>query len=357
MLRKYSKINLTLILEGWPLCSPGPSKHAPSFSLDSAEDSLTPIADYEFYLESQANSDDSHTSSLASGLYMKSKPDSDQERSLFQVSFTLAFAIFAGAVVLMRRLLRRNKRPDDSHGITKPHKKIMKEPTGWLPAVNSHPAPETEAERDYDRRKLSLVAKDDGLHWYHKALKTATTSEIKAAKIIWKIREDERDNLFGNTATEAIPKPTTRDMGGQFLTNRERIKKSNVYKIALQMPKGAHLHLHFNAELEPNELISKAKDRPFNMFVRTTQPILNDGDFDETEIVFSILPDDTPRVDIFAPNYNPDFRSPGATPWMRWIDFREVYRQSRGEEAEDWALKKMILSEDEVYGMQQTTNG
>jgi hypothetical protein len=306
----------------------------------------------------RANYENSQTSSTVSGQYMKSKLESDQKPSQFKISLSLAFAIFAGAVVLMRRLIRRKKRADDSDGINKPHKKIMKEPSGGSPIVNSNHNVNLDAQHDdYELRKRSLVDNDEGNTWYHKAKKTATESEFRASHIIWKIREHERDNLFGNTATEAIPKPETRDMGGQFLTNRERIGQSMVYKIAIKMPKGAHLHLHFNAELAPDQLIEKAKDRPENMFVRSTQPILVDSDFDKTEVVYSVLPDDTTRVDIFSQNYNPEFRSPGATPWMRWKDFREVYQQRRGHDADAWARGKMILSEEEVYGMEQTTNG
>jgi adenosine deaminase CECR1 len=171
-----------------------------------------------------------------------------------------------------------------------------------------------------------------------------------------KIREDERVNLFGNVASEAIRAETTRDMGGQFLTNKERIGQSKLYEIAKEMPKGMHLHIHFNAELQPDILIDKSRENPC-MFIRSTQPLLQDKDYDETEMVFSVLPSSTRTVDIFSSNYNPEFRAPGSTPWMRWSTFREEFDKRRREKTEDWIKTKLILSEHEVYDSKQTTNG
>lgn len=271
---------------------------------------------------------------------------------------TLVFATLAGAVIIMRRLLRRPKRSDEVNGIVQSSHETMKEGTHSSTSNINERTALNPQQMDYEQQKQRLVANDPYRSWDYKAVKTATEQEKKAAHIIWKLREHERDNIFGNTATEAIPGPHTKDMGGQFLTNRDLITtKSDVYKIAVQMPKGAHLHLHFNAELAPDELIEKAKERPEHMFVRSTQPILTEKDFQETEIVFSVLPANTTKVNLFSKDYKPDFRTPGSTPWMLWKDFREVYQRMRGHDADDWAKKKMILDEQEVYGMEQTTNG
>ncbi|KIW03837.1 uncharacterized protein PV09_05136 [Verruconis gallopava] len=225
---------------------------------------------------------------------------------------------------------------------------------------NKHYSNLNGLSNDYEQRKKDLISRERNIAWDKKAIDTASKIEQRAGTIIWKIREHERDNLFGNIASEAIPGPETLDMGGQFLSNRERVvKQSYLYRIALKMPKGCHLHLHFNAELAPDILIKKAGEQP-NMFIRSTQPILSDKDYAETEIVFNVLPEDTPTADIWSPDYNPDFKSAGARPWMRWADFQSEFRKRRkhGEnDAEEWVRSKMVLSEQEVYGMEQTTNG
>jgi adenosine deaminase CECR1 len=217
----------------------------------------------------------------------------------------------------------------------------------------------SEAQRDYDRRRKELIEKEHATAWDRKARESASDAEKRAGRIIWLIREHERDNLFGNIATEAIPGPHTLDMGGQFLSNKDRVmSQSKLYQIAVRQPKGCHLHLHFNAELVPEKLLYEANKQP-NMFIRSTQPILLDKDYGETEIVFNVMPIETPEVDLWSADYNPEFKKPGSTPWMKWTTFKEEYgrRRPQGPPVEDWVRAKMVLSEDEVYGTTQTTNG
>ena len=250
----------------------------------------------------------------------------------------------------------------------------------------------TEEER-YDKERRSLLEQEEETSWYRKKKLSASDNEKEAAEIVCIIREDERDNYFGNRASEAIPGPETLDMGGQFLTNRERIEGSKVYRISKRMPKGAHLHLHFNAELEPERLLQEARKVP-NMYIRSTQPLLTEDDLAKTEMVFNVIPDDTKSSNVFLSTYNPEWKAKGSQPWMRWSDFREEFDlrfhhltekdtakqktavqpnnvQKNGadeadadkdppiglESAEVWLKRKMVLSEDEAYGISQTVNG
>lgn len=257
------------------------------------------------------------------------------------------------------------------------------------PSINDN----FDNQRAYDKRRLNLLEWEEQTSWYQEKKQLASDKERTAAEIVRKVREDERDNYFGNRASEAIPGPETLDMGGQFLTNRERIEGSKIFWISKHMPKGAHLHLHFNAELQPEILLLKAREMQ-NMFIRSTQPLLNEKDLAETEMVFNVVPNSTESSDVFSRNYNPDWKTPGSQPWMRWSDFcdefakrfRSVVKEEiKTEEmaveqnnfqknganesdtdeyphiqlncAEKWIKRKMVLSEDEAYGIQQTVNG
>ena len=216
----------------------------------------------------------------------------------------------------------------------------------------------SDAQKDYDRRRRDLIEREIESAWDKHARNTASDNEKKASNVIWRIREHERDVLFGNIASEAIPGKDTLDMGGQFLSNKDRVmERSRLYRIARRQPKGCHLHLHFNAELAPEILLDEANKQP-NMFIRSTQPLLKPNDYEETEIVFNVMPMDTPTVDLWSPEYNPEFKSPTARPWMRWSDFKIEFRRRRPEkDVEAWVREKMVLSEEEVYGKEQTTNG
>jgi adenosine deaminase CECR1 len=241
---------------------------------------------------------------------------------------------------------------------------------------------------------LELEANDA---WDREAKPRATSrsksdqQEREAAQIIRAIREYERRVVFGNQASEAIPGPETLDMGGQFLTNKDRIDSESIlYQIAHKVPKGGLLHLHFNAELHPERLLERARLIE-NIYIRSIRPLLTQEDLDLTEMVFNVLDRDQvePDVDVFSPAY-PGNATNWKTDewkwrvWMPWKKFQKdfekhsfskKYRQTedaimsevphccsepgqvRLEPAENWLKSKMLLSQDEAYGFKQTVNG
>ncbi|KAF2087863.1 Metallo-dependent hydrolase [Saccharata proteae CBS 121410] len=212
-------------------------------------------------------------------------------------------------------------------------------------------------DKKYDEQRDKLLQEEQTEAWDSRVKHNASETQNEAADIVRKIREHERDNLFGNKASEAIPGPETLDMGGQFLTNRDRIiEKSQLYSITQKMPKGAHLHLHFNSELPPRQLLTEA-EKLDNMFIRSTRPLLTNEDFEVSEMVFNVLPVDTQEADIFSATYNPEWKAEGSLPWMKWKHFCQSFRNYTSGEPDEWIIKKMVLQEDEVYGMSQTVNG
>ncbi|KAH8722421.1 hypothetical protein GQ44DRAFT_807618 [Phaeosphaeriaceae sp. PMI808] len=198
--------------------------------------------------------------------------------------------------------------------------------------------------------------------------------ERKAARIIRAIREYERRVVHG----------------GQFLTNKSRIDhESLLYKIAIKVPKGGLLHLHFNAELHPERLLERARQID-NLYIRSIRPLSTQDDLNLTEMVFNVLdPDMVERdVDIFSPTY------PGNAinwkteewkwrVWMPWKEFQDKFKDRFGNKyvqkedtimsevphccsepgqlaldpAENWLKSKMVLSQEEAYAPSQTVNG
>ncbi|KAF2104409.1 Metallo-dependent hydrolase [Rhizodiscina lignyota] len=211
----------------------------------------------------------------------------------------------------------------------------------------------------YDKDRTGLIDREKENCWYREAKDSASDAEIKANAILLKIREHEREHLFGDKASEAIPGPETRDMGGQFLTNKERIKASKVYEMAQLMPKGAHLHIHFNSEFHPAVLLAEAKNKvPDTLFIRSTRPLTSRESLDDlnSEMVFNVLPKDTPAADIFSDKYNPDAKDKTNNPWIKWSAFSEALKTKYDVDADDWIMTKMVLGEEDVYGIRQTTN-
>jgi adenosine deaminase CECR1 len=163
-------------------------------------------------------------------------------------------------------------------------------------------------------------------------------------------------------------------------------RKSKLYKIAREVPKGTLLHLHFNAELDPEQLLEQARETE-NLYIRSTRPLLERADFQLTEMAFDVLDPNkvVPDVSLFSPDY------PGTATnwkevvwkwkvWMPWRQFREEFGKKffmqhknqvvRKETqdcsepghttpglAEKWLKSKMVLSKKDVYGCSQTVNG
>ncbi|KAK4546970.1 hypothetical protein LTR36_001702 [Oleoguttula mirabilis] len=216
---------------------------------------------------------------------------------------------------------------------------------------------------DYRGNRGELLSAERGCAWDANAKSRASRAELQAQDVVFKIRENERidPTLFGNLPSEAVPDPRTRDMGGRFLVNKSAIERSKILGIAKGMPKGSHLHLHFNSEIPPEMLFPHARNLHETMFIRTTKPLCTRADFDDAEMVFNVLPKETYKADCFSAMYNPDAKDKNNSPWMLWTDFRNyfpadmVFENTEGlENAEYWAQNKMIIAADNGW---QTHNG
>ena len=258
-----------------------------------------------------------------------------------------------------------------------------------LEAVFKHFLTNGDHSKDYARKRAELHKEEVINAWDSNASTTASPTEKRAAVIVRELREFERRVGFGNNPSEAIPGPETLDMGGQFLTNKARIEKdSELFKISKDVPKGAILHLHFNAELNPERLLKEAQEMD-NMYVWSIQPLQTKEDLDKTEMMFKVMAATTKSNNIFSPEYQgrPGTWKPKEFEdkvWMRWKEFQirfeelfgEDYVQSREEQednkrsrtcseptkvelnpAEYWIMQKMVLSPKEAYEPAQTVNG
>jgi adenosine deaminase CECR1 len=245
----------------------------------------------------------------------------------------------------------------------------------------------------YDEERKQVLQREEQNAWDREAKAGSNPTEKRAALIIGAIREHERIHIFGNLPSEALPESWTQDMGGQFLTNKERIDtESRLYEIAKMVPKGALLHLHFNAELHPELLLVKARETK-NMYIRSIRRLETQSDLDLTEMVFNVLDPTTVKADvnIFVDPYPKDaskFKSDELKDiiWMPWSKFQDEFEQRFGQKykqeepdtfregrpqphncgdhvqtklrpAENWLRSKMVLSKEEAYGFTQTVNG
>lgn len=279
-------------------------------------------------------------------------------------------------------LNRKSSRPDMK---SRPQKSETNSRQNSLPApvtsngqmdVKTSLAGNIDRERSsnqYSEKRKALVADDRGHSWDHKATLTASENELRAARILSNIREHERidPELYGNLPGEAIPSDQTHDMGGRFLFNQNSIERSKAFAIAKRMPKGSHLHLHFNSEIPAEHLFPHARKLTGTMFIRSTRALNSEEGFRTCEIVFNVFEADKQTSDIFSSEYNGDIKADGNSPWMLWSLFREQFPQIAPSSvispyeactdgldlAEQWARQKMVISPTRAYHDHQTHNG
>ncbi|KAH8745809.1 hypothetical protein F5883DRAFT_702165 [Diaporthe sp. PMI_573] len=136
-----------------------------------------------------------------------------------------------------------------------------------------------------------------------------------------------------------------------FLSNVDLIPHTDVFQVARRMPKGAHLHIHFNACLLPNVLldIANTMDR---MFITSDLPLTERINYDRCEIQFSILsPEKEKPGNIFDTAYQ-------SRATMSFRQFREEFPNHFSEVTVDrWLEQKLVFHEEEAHNSLQTTHG
>ena len=142
--------------------------------------------------------------------------------------------------------------------------------------------------------------------------------------------------------------------GDHFLSNRKLIDQTALLDVARRMPKGAHLHIHFNACLLPNVLLDIAEEMG-RMFITSDLPLVPDDDyanFKTCEIQFSLCSKEKESPgNLFSESYQPRCT-------MKYKDFLESFPKDFYEgSAKKWLMDKLVFHEEEAHNSLQTAAG
>ncbi|KAI1504763.1 hypothetical protein F5X99DRAFT_405764 [Biscogniauxia marginata] len=168
-----------------------------------------------------------------------------------------------------------------------------------------------------------------------------------------------------------------RFVGDHFSRNVDLIDNTDLFLIAQQMPKGAHLHIHFNSTLLPKFLLDHAKEME-NMYIWSDRQLVSRDNLANCKIEFSLRHFDTlwggtekadglklkkskhGRItahDEHGPNlFSNDYKS-GTE--MRYQYFRQQWESHRPLEhvdCDDWLTSKLVFSKEEVDAIYQPLN-
>lgn len=209
---------------------------------------------------------------------------------------------------------------------------------------------------DYEQKREELRSREAALSFEHKCAKDASPKEQRANQILQDLKRDDNENIYASE-----PKRTgfggqlhARFAGDHFLSNRELIDRSKVFRVAKKAPKGAHLHIHFNACLLPNVLLDIAAGME-QMYITSDLPLVDAQEYRNyrrAKIQFSIMAQPASTGNLFDTAYKD---REGAMQFKEFL--QEFPKRSRGEDAMCWLRRKLVFREEEAHDLLQTVSG
>lgn len=240
--------------------------------------------------------------------------------------------------------------------------------SGSLPAAAA-----TTTLADYQRQREELKRRERALGFEHKLASTASPKEARVDQILQDLKRDDDEHVYAAAAAAAPDHP--RFAGDHFLGTKTLVDGCRVFGLARRLPKGAHLHIHFNACLPPRVLLDIARGMR-HMFVTSDVPLVAEGDDDDdyanyrrARLQFSILPLAASTGNLFDAGYHD--RS-GAMRFQEFLaefprhcpqHYRRHHHHHDGEEEDEgeaalgWLQEKLVFTEDEAHGARQTGRG
>lgn len=210
----------------------------------------------------------------------------------------------------------------------------------------------------YMQARSQLCEAEASLAFDHRCRVRASPLEQTVDGILHRLRRLDEQQVYAAAPARAGHDGQThpRFAGDHFLGNVDLIDRTRLFAVARRMPKGAHLHIHFNACLPPAVLLGIAKGMA-RMFITSNLPLVADKDFEnyaKCEIQFSLLSadreDDAPG-NLFSAGYRP-------RQTMKFAAFLQQFaKEYPSVDAEEWLLAKLVFSEEEAHGALQTASG
>jgi adenosine deaminase CECR1 len=211
-----------------------------------------------------------------------------------------------------------------------------------------------EKMKTYDSVRQQGSRYEGSLGFDFVCTESAKELEIEANKVLQHLKKNDIARFY-----EPAPKKRgyrgqehPRFYGDHFLSNADLIEQTQLFALCRAMPKGAHLHIHFNANLLPSVLLGIAKDME-RMFIWSNIALDRPEAYDLCRIQFSIMSEETVQEkgkgNPFAKNYKC-----GAV--MQFQEFLKAY--PGGQEAADQFLQnKLVFHEEEAHNLLQTQEG
>jgi adenosine deaminase CECR1 len=218
-----------------------------------------------------------------------------------------------------------------------------------------------EKVKEYDALRQQSTLHEASLGFEFACTTKASKEEIAANKELQKLKENDIARFYKHAPKRVGygGQEHKRYYGDHFLSNVDLIEQTQLFALCRAMPKGAHLHIHFNANLLPSVLLGIAKDMD-RMFIWSSISLHQREAFDSCRLQFSIMNEaaveERGTGNLFDPNYVPPNYTGEERRVMQFKQFLKAY--PGGEEAAlNWLQSKLVFQEEEAHNMLQTQKG
>ena len=239
---------------------------------------------------------------------------------------------------------------------------------------------------EYQKARGSVTWMEQALAFDFVCFTNAGEKEREANEILQLLRRRDKE-LFARAppSTGYQNQSHKRHPSDHHLTNLDLVEKTQIFRVARRMPKGAHLHIHFNSCLEASFLLGLAKDQE-KMDIGSNRPLVSRDDLDECEIQFTIRGElsgragaspetplkrapirkfigNPPKPPVLVNLFDKEKFDQSEEPddkirWMSYKDFRDEFpHKFPGEDLDKWLEEKLVYSADEAHGVHQTAEG
>ena len=260
----------------------------------------------------------------------------------------------------------------------KPRRRLLKMPQALRPVTRSKQSWQAAISKrefnglaEYDKALRELQDAEKAIAFDAQVFATASDVERRAVAIVGKLRLYDLKNTYGEPLDSKGQHTGRRTQGEHYLGNVDLINKTQLMKVARRLPKGAHLHIHFNSCLPAKFLIQQARNIDA-MYIRSTLPLTTPQSMIDTRISFMVM---TPHeathkkgeagTEEYCPLGNVWDSSYIPNTWMPYKEFQRQFEfvDEKGQNlsktvgAETWLERKMQISEEEAHGCLQTGHG
>ncbi|KAH7148702.1 hypothetical protein EDB81DRAFT_868865 [Dactylonectria macrodidyma] len=173
----------------------------------------------------------------------------------------------------------------------------------------------------------------------------------RACAIVEKIRDHENAAIWTAEVEEDLAQQSNECIfpGMMFMLAKDRMEKTNLWKIVRRMPKGSLLHAHLDAMVNFDFLLDELLRTP-GMHMSSDQPLHNKAALEDAEPSFRFRAQEQTEGSVWDENYKPgtfllltkvadEFPDGGKAGFLKWLkarcvlSTRDVHEQHHGIDA------------------------